>query len=64
MPILNRIAQENGVPLSRVAAALDVKTDEKFACHVYASLFQGISELPTAQSAAITRGLLKMGQGA
>jgi hypothetical protein len=64
LPILNKIARENGVPLSRVAAALQVKTDQRFACHVFAALFQGVSELPTEQSAAITRGLLRAGQSA
>jgi hypothetical protein len=62
LPILNKIARENGVPLSRVAEALQGKSDQRFACQVFAALFQRVSELPTEQSAAITRGLLRMGQ--
>jgi hypothetical protein len=61
-PILARVASEAGVSPQQVADALDLKGDQRLTCHAFAALFQGLSNLPTAQSAAILRGLDRMSQ--
>lgn len=62
-PIVVQIAHEQNLSGQEVGQALQMKSDQRQTCRVYAALFQRISELPTAQSAAITRGLMRMSKG-
>lgn len=59
-PIAIRIAHDENISAQQVGQALQMKADQRLTCRVYAALFQRISDLPTSQSAAITRGLMRM----
>jgi hypothetical protein len=61
-PILLRIVRDEGISGPQVAEALQMKGDQRLVCRVYAALFQHISELPTPQAAAVTRGIVRMGE--
>lgn len=61
-PIILRIVRDEGVSGPQIVNALQVKGDPRLICRVYAALFQHISELPTPQAAAVTRGIFRMGE--
>lgn len=61
-PMIQRMIRNEHVTGEQVDQALQVKGDPALTCKVFASLMTQISQLPTEQAAAVTRGLAKMGQ--
>jgi len=62
-PIILRIQNDENITASQMTDALQMRGDHRRICRIYAALFQHLSELPTPQAAAVTRGLSRMGEG-